>query len=105
MARPNKKTEERKPEWVEVDDGVSIRLSKGDFFSLSWYGAVIHGCSVRTGRNGAFIGYPSFKGTDGNYIKRAYVYAAPNSQDEKTLALVLETVIKERAKEEKENGK
>ena len=101
MARPNKKEEAKKYDWITVDDGVSIRLSKGDFFSLSWYGAVIHGCSVRTGRNGAFISYPSFKGSDGNYIKRAYVYAAPNSQDEKTLAMVLETVIKER---EKENG-
>ena len=98
MARQttNKKNEERKNEWIRVIDGVSVKLSKGDFFSLSWFGAVIHGCAVRTGRNGAFISWPSFKGSDGQYVKRAYVYAEKDSEDERILEQVLQTVQHER---------
>ena len=65
MARNTTKKTEKKTEWVRVIDGVSVKLSKGDFFSLSWFGAVIHGCALRTGRNGDFISWPSFKGSDG----------------------------------------
>lgn len=97
MARnTTKKTEQKKTEWIRVIDGVSIKLSKGDFFSLSWFGAVIHGCAVRDGRNGAFISWPSFKGSDGQYVKRAYVYAERGSEDEKILEQVVQTVQHER---------
>ena len=97
MARnTSKKTQEKTREWVQVQEGVSIKLSKGDFFSLSWFGAVIHGCAVRSGRNGDFISWPSFKGSDGQYVKRAYVYAERDSEDEKTLAAVVAAVLAER---------
>lgn len=97
MARnTGKKTQEKTREWVQVQDGVSIKLSKGDFFSLSWFGAVIHGCAVRSGRNGDFISWPSFKGSDGQYVKRAYVYAERDSEDEKILAVVVAAVLAER---------
>ena len=99
MARNINKTEEKKNEWVRVQDGVQIKLTKGDFFSLSWFGAVIHGCAVRTGRNGAFISWPSFKGSDGAFVRRAYVYAAQGSEDEAILEKVLQTVQHERAEE------
>ena len=97
MARTtSKKTQEKTREWVQVQEGVSVKLSKGDFFSLSWFGAVIHGCAVRSGRNGDFISWPSFKGSDGQYVKRAYVYAERDSEDEKILAAVVATVQRER---------
>lgn len=96
MARNTTKKTEQKTEWVRVIDGVSIKLSKGDFFSLSWFGAVIHGCALRSGRNGDFISWPSFKGSDGQYVKRAYVYAERGSEDEKILEQVLQTVQHER---------
>lgn len=99
MARTAKKEENRKTEWVRVIDGVSIKLSKGEFFSLNWFGAVIHGCALRTGRNGAFISWPSFKGSDGQYVKRAYVYAERDSDDERILESVVQTVQHERAAE------
>lgn len=83
-------------EWVTVEDGVNIKLSKGDYFSLQWFGAVIHGCAVRDGRNGPFISWPSFRGSDGQYVKRAYVYAGRGSEDERLLEAVVTTVIEER---------
>lgn len=98
MARnTNANKEEKRVEWVKVRDGVSIRLGKGDFFSVAWFGAVIHGCAVRSGRNGDFISFPSFKGSDGNYIRRAYIYAPTGSEDAKILEEVLEAVKRERA--------
>ena len=95
MARQTKK-EEKKLDWIRVQDGVSVKLSKGDYFSLSWFGAVIHGCCVRAGRNGSFISWPSFRGSDGQFVKRAYVYAAAESEDEQILEKVLQTVQHER---------
>ena len=76
--------------WVEVTQGVSIRKSgNSEYFSLNWYGAIIHGCAVRNGSNGDFISFPSFKNAQGQYVKRAYVWAEPNSDDFDTLKRVL----------------
>ena len=83
------------PEWITVVPDVAVKLSKGDYFSLSWYGAVIHGCAVRHGSRGPFISWPSFLGSAGNYVKRAYVYAERGSQTEETLDKVLQTVLHE----------
>lgn len=100
MARnTNKKEEAKRNEWVRVIDGVSVKLSKGEFFSLSWFGAVIHGCALRSGRNGDFISWPSFKGSDGQYVKRAYVYAERGSEDEAILEQVVQAVRHEREAE------
>ena len=97
MARAIQKTNtERRNEWIHVQDGVSVKLSKGEFFSISWFGVVIHGCAVRNGRNGPFISWPSFRGSDGQFVKRAYVYAAAESEDEQILEKVLQTVMHER---------
>lgn len=96
MARNTKKEESKRSEWVRVVDGVSIKLSKGDFFSLNWFGAVIHGCALRSGRNGDFISWPSFRGSDGQYVKRAYVYAERGGDDEMILESVVQMVKHER---------
>lgn len=60
-------------EWVTVNKYASVK-GNADKFSLNWCGAVIHNCRIVEGKNGAFIGFPSFKGREGNYIKTAYVY-------------------------------
>lgn len=94
MARnyQKKETEAKTNEWIRVVDGVSIKVTRGEFFSLSWFGAVIHGCALRQGRNGPFISWPSFKGSDGRYVKRAYVYAEKGSEDEKLLDQIVQIV-------------
>lgn len=97
MARNTRnKREQTQSQWVNVEEGVSIKLSKGDFFSLAWFGAVIHGCAVRDGRNGPFISWPSFRGSDGSYVKRSYVYAERGSDDERILESVVQAVLRER---------
>lgn len=78
--------------WETVTDGIQVKLSKGRFFSLTWFGAVIHGCKIVNGCNGAFISWPYFKGSDGKYVKRAYVFAPQGSQDEKLLEMVVSKV-------------
>lgn len=86
MARPTNTTTSNEREWKEVTNGVLIRVSGNpEYFSINWYGAVIHGCSVRHGQNGDFISWPAFKNADGKYTKRAYVWAEKGSDDENTL--------------------
>lgn len=77
MAKNAKKAQE----WEQIADGVSVK-GTGERFSLSWFGATIHGCRIVDGKNGAFIGWPSFKGRDGNYIKTAYIYDGDDAPEE-----------------------
>lgn len=84
-------------EWVGVQESVTVKLARGDYFSLNWFGAVIHGCAVRENRDGeSFISWPSFRGTDGQFVRRAYVYAPRGSDDERILERVVQTVLLER---------
>lgn len=84
MARYNNKNSE----WFEVAGGVSVR-GTAERFSLNWFGAIIHGCRIVNGKNGAFISWPSFKGKDGKYIREAYVFAADGSEDAAILGKVI----------------
>lgn len=77
--------------WAEVFDGVSVKGTK-DRFSINWYGATIHGCRIVNGENGKFIGWPSFKGKNGKYIKTAYVYDGPGATEDDVK--MLEGVVK-----------
>lgn len=81
-------------EWETVADGIQVKRGRDNGFSLNWFGAVIYGCRIVNGRNGAFISWPSFKGQGDKYIKRAYVYAAQGSEDKKLLALVVDYLTK-----------
>lgn len=82
-------------EWQEITKGVKIRKSSDSkYFSLDWYGAIIHGCAVRNGQNGDFISWPAFKNAQGKYVKRAYVWADAGTDDETTLKRVLEAAKK-----------
>ena len=81
--------------WQEVAQGIKIRKSgNSEYFSLDWYGAIIHGCAVRSGQNGDFISWPAFKNAQGKYVKRAYVWAEAGTDDENTLKRVLEAAKK-----------
>ena len=91
----NQNQQQKENNWKEIAQGVSVRKSSnGEYFSLNWYGAVIHGCAIRHGQNGDFISWPSFKNKAGEYVKRAYIWAEKGSDDETTLNRVLEAVKK-----------
>lgn len=67
-------------EWQAVVPGVEVRKgNRPDTFSLNWHGAVIHNCRICEYNGNLFIGWPSFKGRDGKYIKTAYVWADEGS--------------------------
>lgn len=72
MARTTKKNETNY--WQDVIPNEVAVKGTAERFSLNWYGAIIHGCRIVKGKNGSFIGWPSFKGRDGKYIRTAYVY-------------------------------
>ena len=99
MARQQMKQVAQDRDWIRVRDGVTVKLTRGEFFSLGWFGATIHGCAIRQGSNGPFISWPSFRGSDGKYVKRAYVYAERGSEDEQILEQVVQCVLHERAAE------
>lgn len=96
MAKYYNNTNENKGnEWQEITKGVKIRKSgNSEYFSLDWYGAIIHGCAVRAGQNGDFISWPAFKNAQGKFVKRAYVWAETGTDDENTLKRVLEAAKK-----------
>ncbi len=96
MARQtNINSNSNRNEWTPVIDGVSVRKSgNSDYFSLNWFGAIIHGCSIRSGDHGDFISWPAFKNSEGKYVKRAYVWAEKGSDDETILEKVLRAAAK-----------
>ena len=50
-------------------------------------GVSVYGCRVVEGRNGDFIGFPQYKGSDGNYYSHAYYRFTDNEQ-----AAVIKTI-------------
>ena len=63
---------------IKISDRISIdkvREIKGGtiMFTLITGAAYVYGCRVVEGRNGDFIAFPSYKGTDGNYYNHCYV--------------------------------
>ena len=86
MARQNNRQNNRNNDWIEIRKDVSYRLAaRENYFSLNWFGAVIHGCQIVYGENGPFISWPSFKGKNGTWVKTSYVYAPKDSEDDKIL--------------------
>lgn len=59
-------------------------------FALTVNDITIYGCNVVEGKNGDFISFPSYKGSDGKYYNHVYVPLTESEQKE-----VLEDVEKE----------
>ena len=43
------------------------------FFDMEINGVMIYGCRYVEGKNGDFISFPSYKGSDGKYYSHAYI--------------------------------
>lgn len=65
----------------KVDNVRVIDTRNGDMvlFTLQLNGVTIYNCRVATGKNGDFISFPQYKGTNGNYYNNAY---APLSDED-----------------------
>lgn len=50
-------------------------------FNLTLNGVSINGCRVAEGKNGDFIAFPSYKGTDGKYYQHVWVRLSSEDQD------------------------
>ena len=64
---------------VDSKNGVLV------FFSLKLNGIFINNCRVATGKNGDFISFPSYKGSNGEYYNTVYAVISPEDT-EKILA-------------------
>lgn len=97
-AKQNKTTKER--ETIEVRsaavNNVRVIDSKGNdlvFFSLNLNGVIINNCRVATGKNGDFISFPQYKGSNGQYYNTVYVALSDEDQS-KILQLVQDELDK-----------
>lgn len=73
MSRRNKEAEESK---VAINDLKVLRAKEYKntiFIDLEVNGVKIYGCRYVEGKNGDFISFPSYKGSDGKYYSHAYV--------------------------------
>lgn len=43
------------------------------FFDVEINGVMIYGCRYVEGKNGDFVSFPSYKGSDGKYYSHAYI--------------------------------
>lgn len=92
----SKKQEQGEREYIEVREvevkNVRVNGKNGDlvFFTLVLNGVTIYNCRVATGKNGDFISFPQYKGTNGTYYNN--VYAALSEEDS---AQILEMIQKE----------
>lgn len=90
----NTERESIKVESFEVKSVRVITTKNGDdliFFSLNLNGVWINNCKVATGKNGDFIGWPQYKGSDGNYYN--YVYASISDEDNKKIMDAIQEAI------------
>lgn len=53
----------------------------GISFDMEFAGITFYRLGVRSGKNGDFISYPSYKGTDGNYYHYFYLPLSDDTQD------------------------
>ena len=97
-AKQNKTTKER--ETIEVRSAAvsNVRVidSKGNdlvFFSLNLNGVIINNCRVATGKNGDFISFPQYKGSNGQYYNTVYVALSDEDQS-KILQLIQDELDK-----------
>ena len=77
----------------EVSNVRVIDTKKGDMvlFTLAVNGVTIYNCRVATGKNGDFISFPQYKGSNGNYYNNVYV-AISDEDSKKILAEVQEAI-------------
>lgn len=61
------------------------------FLSLMLNGITIHNCRVATGRNGDFISFPQYKGSNGQYYNT--VYARLSEEDTKNICAMVQEEI------------
>lgn len=91
MKKSDKKVESKEVETLEVEsyEVLNARKTKNGFvfFNLKLNGITIYGCKRIESKKGAFISFPSYKGTDGNYY--SYVYAR---LDDETVSDILDSV-------------
>ena len=57
------------------------------FFDVDINGVMIYGCRFIEGKNGDFVSFPSYKGSDGKYYSHAYI-----KLDEGNVALIDEQI-------------
>lgn len=75
--------EKTKKENYDIKVKRATEFKSGDVaFDLTVNGVTIYGCVLREGRNGAFISFPSRKGSDGKYYNITYFPITENTQNE-----------------------
>lgn len=64
----------------ETESTLEIKVTRakqfkdgGTVFDMVVNGVSIYGCRVVEGKNGDFISFPAYKGSDGKYYSHAYV--------------------------------
>ena len=63
------------------------------FLSLMLNGITIHNCRIATGRNGDFVSFPQYKGSNGQYYNT--VYARLSDEDTKNICALVQEKIDE----------
>lgn len=84
-----KTTKKNEREYIEVTSfAVSnarvVSTKKGDdliFFTLNLNGIFINNCKVASGKNGDFISFPQYKGSNGEYYNTIYAPVSPEDTD------------------------
>lgn len=79
-AKKTKKAEQQERTFCEVrtkavENVRVVDCKNGDlvFFTLTINGVKIYNCRVATGKNGDFISFPQYKGSNGEYYNNVYV--------------------------------
>lgn len=82
MKRTNEKKQTQDFGRVDFVDVQRVRDTKtGVWFTLILNGVTINNCHVVEGKNGDFIGLPSYKGTDDKYYNTVYFKFTPEDND------------------------
>lgn len=83
-----KATKKNEREFIEVTSfAVSnarvVSTKKGEliFFTLNLNGIFINNCKVASGKNGDFISFPQYKGSNGEYYNTIYASLSPEDTD------------------------
>lgn len=88
-------TEPIKVDSMDVRSVRVISTKNGDlvFFTLVINGVFINNCKVATGKNGDFVGFPQYKGSDEKWYNT--VYCPLSSEDTKTIMDKVQAAIDE----------
>ena len=65
--------------------------NKGVFFTLELNGIYIHSCKVVEGKNGDFISFPQYKGSNGKWY--SYVWAPLSEADSNHIISLVEAEL------------